>query len=288
MTPDDSVTIFTLNDTGLRGRIISLGPVLDAIMTPHDYPPAVHRLVAETALLAVLLSSMLKYEGIFTLQAQGDGPVAMVVADVMSGGDVRACATIREGRREEAEVVPVTGMAAPLLGKGYMAFTVDQGAYMERYQGIVELKDGTLSDSVQSYFRNSEQIATGIRTAIIHDGKHWRAGGILIQHVPEEGGITASTEGDEDGWRRTMLLLQSCTNAELTDPGLSANDVLYRLFHEEGITVQPVHHLHKGCRCTPEKLESILATMTEEDRRDMTVDGKITMNCAFCSKDFVF
>jgi molecular chaperone Hsp33 len=179
-------------------------------------------------------------------------------------------------------------MAAPLLGKGYMAFTVDQGAYTERYQGIVELKDGTLSESVQNYFRNSEQIATGIRTAIVYEDGHWRAGGILIQHVPEEGGIAGSSEGDEDGWRRTMLLLQSCTNAELTDSELSTNDVLYRLFHEEGITVQPVQHLRKGCRCTPERLEGILAGMPEEDRKDMAVNGVITMNCAFCSRDFIF
>lgn len=288
MTPDDSVTIFTLNDTGLRGRIVSMGHVLDTIMMPHDYPPAVHRLVAETALLAVLLSSMLKYDGIFTLQAQGDGVVSMVVADVMSNGDLRACATIREGKREEAEAVPATGHALPLLGKGYIAFTVDQGAYTERYQGIVELKESLLSDSVQNYFRNSEQIATGLRTAIEFSDGQWRAGGILIQHVPGEGGVAGLSEGDEDGWRRTMLLLQSCTNAELTDRGLPANDLLYRLFHEEGITVQPPRALRKGCRCSPEKLEKILATLTPEDKEHMTVNGVITMNCTFCSKDFTF
>jgi molecular chaperone Hsp33 len=288
MRTDDLIKIFTLENTGFRGRIVRMGGVLDTILAAHAYPEAVSHAAAEAAVLAALLSSMLKYQGVFTLQAQGDGPVAVVVADLTSGGELRACATIREGRAaeiEQAARLPIKDM----LGKGYLAFTVDQGPATERYQGIVELKEEGLLDSINNYFRQSEQIMTGVKLAVTHKDGCWRAGGILIQHVPEEGGIAAtSVTAHEDSWTRTMMLLETCTDAELSDPGLDADSLLYRLFHEEGVRVFEPLAISKGCRCTPERLTGILASMTNEDRREMVVDGAITMTCQFCSRDFKF
>lgn len=284
---DNIVETFTLR-SGFRGRIVRLGGVLDEILKPHGYPAPLNQVTAEAALLASLLSSMLKYQGTFTLQAQGDGPVAMVVADMTTAGDLRACATIREGREAEIGALPALTSAESLLGKGYLAFTVDQGSAAERYQGIVELMPGALVDSVQNYFRQSEQIGTGIRMAVAYAGGQWRGGGILVQRVPEEGGHSQAAE-DVDAWDRTLTLLDSCTDAELTDPALDREDLLYRLFHDEGVRVFEPQPIVKGCRCTRDRLEGILSSMPDDDLRDMADEGgNITMTCQFCSQDFKF
>ncbi len=274
----DFIQTFMLERTGLRGRIVRLGPVLDEILGPHNYPEEVSRLTAEAATLTALLASMLKFDGIFTLQAQGKGPVRMVVADLTSQGALRACATMNEAMAIEGR---------DLMGHGHLAFTVDQGPQTERYQGIVELKSGDLVESVQTYFRQSEQIRTGMKMAVAFRDGHWHARGILVQHMPEEGGYAAATT-EEDDWRRTMILLQSCTEIELTDAGLTGEDLLIRLFHEEGVRIFEPLKLSKGCRCTAERLSGILSAMPEQDRRDMAEDGIITMNCQFCSRNFLF
>lgn len=284
----DGVIPFQLEVSGLRGRIVRLGRVIDEILAPHDYPDIVNRLVGETVTLCALLSSMLKYEGIFTLQTSGDGPLSMLVADMTSAGHLRGCAGIREGQREALSAMKNPGISA-LLGKGYIAFTVDQGAHAERYQGIVELKGTSLVDSIQHYFAQSEQIGTGIILAV-GQGKDgaWQAQGIMLQQMPEQRGATPAGQSEEDDWRRAMILLQSCRTEELLDPALTPHDILRRLFHEEGVRVYAPHDIVKGCRCDRARVESIVNMMPEEDRNHITVDGKITMTCEFCNKDFVF
>lgn len=283
---DNFVKSFQLETSHIRGRIVRLGDTLDAILSAHDYPDDVLHLTGETLTLGALLSSMLKYKGIFTLQTTGDGPVKMVVADMTSDGKVRACATYKS---EEIETARYKKDRAELLGKGYMAFTVDQGEFTDRYQGIVELKAESLLSSVQHYFTQSEQIATGIvMTVGKHNGK-WRATGIMVQQMPED---TATYNKDqsnvnEDDWRRTMVLLGSAKQDELLDPALAADDLLLRLFHEEGVRVYESHTLTHACRCNPERVKNILTTMSGEDIADITVDGKIVMTCEFCSKDYI-
>ena len=289
MADDNLVETFTLERTGFRGRIVRMGGTLDAILQPHGYPQPLNQLTAEAAMLTSLLASMLKYEGSFTLQAQGDGPVAMIVADITSEGALRACATIREGRGDELNALAARPGVESVIGKGYLAFTVDQGAKAERYQGIVELRPGALIGSVHNYFRQSEQIGTGVKMAITYAGGQWRGGGILIQHVPEEGGHAVEDSAQEDAWHRTMLLLDTCTDTELTDPALDREDLLFRLFHEESVRVFAPQAIVKGCRCTRERLEGILSTMPDDDLRDMAdAGGSITMTCQFCSQDFQF
>lgn len=291
---DDFILPFQLEQTGYRGRILRLGPVLDEILAPHDYHGEAAALTAETAVLAVLLSFMMKYDGIFTLQVKGDGPVGRLVADVTSSGDLRACAACdREALERAAAEKAEGGRLARLVGRGYVAFTVDQGAHSERYQGIVELRGDSLEASVRHYFTQSEQILTGIRLAAgQRDGK-WRAGAVMIQHVPEEGGTVASgrdfSGGGEDGWTRTMILQGSASDAELLDPALDSRDLLYRLFHEEGVRVFEPLRLRKGCRCSDEKVRSVLSSLKAQgDLSGMDDDGKIVMTCEFCNRDFVF
>ncbi len=285
--PDDShVQTFHLERANIRGRIVRLGKLLDDILLPHAYPQPVAQLVAESVVLSVLLSSMLKYEGIFILQAQGDGAVTRLVSDVTSSGDVRATAGYD---KEKLNVLDESPTVIDLFGKGYLAFTVDQGDHMERYQGIVELQGKRLEDSIHHYFMQSEQIRTAVRTAVTcGDDGRWRAGAVMLQHMPDHEKIPQDDKPINDHWNRTQILLMTCKDEELLDPRLHDDTLLYRLFHEEGVRVYDPQPLRKGCRCTPEKLTRVLNMLSVEDRVEATVDGKITMNCEFCNKDFDF
>lgn len=283
---DNFVQSFELESSRIRGRIVRLGGTLDGILNAHkDYPEDVLQLTGETLTLCVMLSSMLKYEGIFTLQAQGDGPVSMLVADVTSSGKVRACGAFKQ---ERLAAESHTGNLAGLLGKGHMAFTVDQGDNTDRYQGIVELKPESLIGSVQHYFTQSEQILTGMVMKVGRSDGQWRACGIMLQQMPEDAANYNKDESNihEDDWRRTMILLSSVKDEEMLDPSLSANDLLYRLFNEEGVRVHEAQALVHECRCSPERVETMLAGMPDEDIDDMVVDGKIIMTCEFCSRDY--
>jgi len=281
----DIVLPFMVEASGFRGRVVRLDDALDQILQAHHYAVPISKLTAEVTTMCVLLGSMLKYDGIFTLQVQGDGPVKMLVSDFTSGGDIRACATISKDLKISAD--------APLMGKGYMAFTVDQGENTERYQGIVELKNDSLLESMQSYFTQSEQIRTGTRLAVgLVDGR-WRGAAIMIQNMPEEGGVAAVSEGmgvseAEDHWRRAMILLQTCTDEELLSALLTPEELLFRLFHEDGVRVFEPRVLQKGCRCTMEKVEGVLRTLSADDIAHITENGKITMTCEFCSRAFDF
>tara|TARA_R110001592_G_scaffold79054_3_gene236750 strand:- start:982 stop:1992 length:1011 start_codon:yes stop_codon:yes gene_type:complete len=298
MIPDNFVQTFQLESTGIRGRIVRIGAVLDDIIEAHNYPLPISHLVAETITLSLALSGMLKYEGIFTLQAQGDGPLHMLVADVTSEGIVRGCASFEEERfqksREQIAALKTQESSqnhlAQYLGKGYLAFTVDQGQSAERYQGIVDIKGASMVDCVQHYFTQSEQIGTGIKMAVGKRGDHWRAGAIMLQNTPEEGKNPAAGTAnfDEDDWRRAMILLDSCTEDEMLSPELSSDELLMRLFHEEGIRVYDRHPVSKGCRCDEGRVENILLTMPVEDIEHMSVEKEIRMTCEFCSKTYVF
>lgn len=284
---ENFVQSFQLESSHIRGRVVRLDDVLEDILTAHAYPEDVLHLTGEILTLCVLLSSMLKYDGIFTLQTQSEGPVSMLVADMTSGGDIRACAAYKEDLPEEAAWVQ---NRAELTGKGYMAFTVDQGTHADRYQGIVELKDASLVSSVQHYFTQSEQINTGMMMSVGRVNGKWRACGIMVQQMPEESHLynQDASNVDEDDWRRTMILLGSVRDEEMLSPDLSAQDLLFRLFHEEGVRVYEPQILQKSCRCSPEKVEGVLSSMSQEDIADMIVDGKITMTCEFCSRHYEF
>ncbi|MDB5491841.1 MAG: Hsp33-like chaperonin, partial [Micavibrio sp.] len=261
------IQTFQLDVSNLRGRILRLDSAIDDILTRHGYPDPVLHLTGEATVLALLLSSMLKYDGIFTLQTSGDGPVSMLVADVADKGTVRACARFRPEEIPADVPNPKT-----LMGTGYLAFTVDQGPDTEQYQGIVALPGESLQECVQHYFTQSEQITTGLRMAISRgaDGK-WRAGAIMLQRLPEQAKDVG--EGTQDDWRRAMILLQSCTDEELIDFTMSQNDLLFRLFHEEEVRVYDPEPIHEGCRCSPERAADIIAMLSPEERVEMTVDS---------------
>lgn len=287
----DLVQPFVLEVAGLRGRLVRLGPLADTILGRHDYPEIVAAYLAEMLALATLLSSMLKFDGVFTLQTKTDGPVGMMVVDLTSDGAVRGYADFDAERvaalsDSDAKSLPVSAV----LGTGYLAFTVDQGAETERYQGIVELLGETLGDCLQHYFRQSEQLKTALVLAAGQVEGQRRAGGLLLQQLPEDDPLAAMIQAndEEENWRRAVILMASCSEAELLDPVLSPHELLYRLFHEERVRVFEPRALDAGCRCSRERIERILSTLPRDEVLSMKVEGEVTMTCQFCNVTYRF
>jgi molecular chaperone Hsp33 len=304
MSAQDLVLPFEVKALGIRGRVVRLGAVIDDILGRHDYPDTVSALLAQSVALAALLGSTLKFDGKFILQTKTDGPVSMLVTDFVSPNGIRGTA-----RFNKASVNELGRLASEteLLGEGYLAMTVDQGSDMDRYQGIVPLGSGSLADAAHTYFAQSEQIPTRLHLAAGpvqirgHKQPQWRAGAILIQHLPQEGGISPLTfsSGDappgseesiteNDDWVKARLLLDTVESHELLDPTLSAEDLLYRLYHEDGVTVYTPLALQRHCTCSHETVETMLKGFSAEDRADMVEDGAIKVVCEFCSTPYVF
>jgi molecular chaperone Hsp33 len=291
--PDDLVQPFRIDPFALRGRLVRLGPALDHIISQHAYPEPVAAMLGEAITLAVVLAGALKYDGVFTLQTKGDGPIRLMVADVSTDGAVRGYAQFDQAKLDRAagEAGAALGRSVPrLLGGGYIAFTVDQGEETDRYQGIVELMGATLADCAQHYFRQSEQIQAGIKLAVGQTGPggSWRAGGLMLQRVPPEGGYGVIADDVEDGWRRAMVLMSSATSAELIDPGLAPRRLLFRLFHEDGVRVFKTHPLEARCRCSRERIETILRAFPADELDDMQKERVTTVTCEFCSRRYTF
>jgi molecular chaperone Hsp33 len=285
--PDDVIQPFKIEGQAVRGRLVRLGPLIDTVLDRHQYPREVAELLGEMVALAAGLAGALKYDGVFTLQTKGDGPVRLMVADVTSDGDVRGYAQFDAERL--AAITGVTSGAAlsvpKLLGAGYLAFTVDQGPHTERYQGIVELTGATLADCVHHYFRQSEQLDSVVKVAAGRAGAGWRAGALMLQRLPPAPGAADEVE---DGWRRALAFMASSTEQELLDERLSPNELLYRLFHEDGVRVFAPSRLRAGCRCSRERVERVLRSLPADEIDSFKVDGQIIVTCEFCNTRYPF
>jgi molecular chaperone Hsp33 len=299
----DNVLPFQLDALGVRGRLVRLGPALDAIIERHGYPLAVARPLAEAMVLCACLATSLKYDGIFTLQISGDGPIRLLVTDLTTDGAIRGYAqfdswklAVALGARGGAVNSDAPdGYVPKLFGQGRLAFTVDQGQFTERYQGVVPLEGATLADCAHTYFRQSEQLPTGIKISakrFVENGTaHWRAAALMVQQMPEfdAGRIDVDTEQREDDWRKSVILMASATEAEMLDPKLPDTTLLYRLFHED----RPRHFerrpLRARCRCSRERIDRVLRSIKREeldDLRDKT--GRVAVKCEFCSTEYAY
>lgn len=301
---DDHVVPFQIEGIGVRGRAVCLSPLINEVLTRHAYPEPVSVLLGEALTLAALLGTSLKFNGKFTLQTKGDGPVTMLVADFETPGNVRGYAHLNEDALAQAIEAGRTS-PAELLGKGYLALTIDQGADMDRYQGIVELDPRGLAEAAHEYFAQSEQIATRIRLAsgpLYTRGENgeprisWRSGAVMVQHLAKEGGLTGHREEEDNqplseeerNWEHAAILLDSVTDAELLDPEVGVDRLLYRLYHEDGVRVFAPTPVRFGCRCARERMEEVLKSFGAQEIDELAQDGMIETKCEFCSTTYEF
>ena len=297
---DDVVLPFAVAPLDLRGRIVRLGPSIDRVIKRHNYPATVTRVLGEAAALCVLLGSALDKSGSrFQLQTKSDGPVSMIVVDFDAPDSFRAFARYDEDR--------LAGMthadSAEMLGIGHLAFTMDTGVDAARYQGVVALQGQGLEEAAHEYFRQSEQIPTLVKLAVAQSvtpgGADWRAGGLLVQFLPdspERRRIADLPPGDappdadvpqfteDEAWTEARALAGTVETHELVDPLVSNERLLYRLFHERGVTVFEGRPLREACRCSQDRIRAMLRSFSPRERREMIGDnGRIGVTCEFCS-----
>lgn len=309
---DDRVVPFAVPDLDVRGRVARLGASIDTILDRHDYPAPVARVLGEAAALTVLLGTALKFEGRFQLQTKSDGPISMMVVDFNAPDNFRAVAHLDEAKLVEAIALDRLS-TGNLLGEGHLAMTIDQGSATTRYQGIVALQGQSLEEAAHQYFLQSEQIPTRVRLGVgtvTSGGKpQWRAGGILVQFMPhspdrlraadihpgdapEGHDILTSQDPDgieDDAWTEARSLVETVEDHELLDPMLESERLLYRLFHERGARVFEPVAVREACRCSRERVLTMLRGFSPDDRRAMIADdGKLGVTCEFCSRRYSF
>lgn len=304
---DDKVVPFQVEGLDVRGRAVQVGPLLNAILQRHDYPPVVARLLAEALVLTALIGTSLKFSGKLTVQTKGDGPVDLLVADFTAPENMRAYARFDEDRLAEATAA---GQTSPeqLLGTGILAFTIDQGVGMQPYQGIVPLDGSSLEEIASVYFRQSEQLPTRVRLGVAEffdrdsEGKPrrgWRAGGIIAQFLPQaperlrtrdlhggDGDESTFAEADDDAWAEAVALIDTVDTDELTDPQVQVERLLFRLFHEQGVRIYEPQSIIDKCSCSREKIKSVLSGFSAEEIEDSQEDGVVSVSCEFCSTTY--
>jgi len=308
---DDTILPFRLDRSNMRGRVARIDRTLDRILEQHRYPMAVSALVADAVMLTALIGQAVKVRGKFSIQVRGDGPVRLIATDYFApeaeGGPakMRAYAGFDRGDVASTRAEPFR-----LLGQGAFAVTIDQGPDTRPYQGITPLAGGSLATCAETYFAQSEQIATRFHVIAAQSempgrAPHWRAGGIMLQHMPDEGGRIPDAPSGADGlmsaddvaamgsraedWRRTNLLLDTVETHELIGPHLGMEGLLVRLFHEETPRVYRAQGVTFGCTFSPERVEAALAQYSAKDIAHMTTeDGRVTADCQFCSAHYEF
>jgi molecular chaperone Hsp33 len=303
---DDIVLPFAVEALDCRGRVARLGASIDTILTRHGYPDAVARVIGEAAALTVLLGSSLKFEGRFQLQTKSDGPIEMIVVDFDAPDRLRA--TARFDAEQIAALGPGTRRTGELIGRGILAMTIDQGSERSRYQGVVSLEGGDFEEAAHQYFRQSEQIPTKVRLAVAeqYEGgrRAYRAGGLLAQFlpnspermhqadlppgdVPEGHAATAHAPAEDDAWVEARSFVETIEDHELVDPNVASERLLYRLFHERGVRVFGSQRVREACRCSHDRVMTMMRRFSPQDRRDMVGDdGRIGITCEFCSRKY--
>jgi molecular chaperone Hsp33 len=284
----DQLLGFTIPLRHARGRVVRLGPVLDVVLSAHDYPLPIKHLLAEALVLTALIGSLLKDDGSqLTIQAQTQGGIVELLACDFREGALRGYV------RHDSQRLGMLG-ANPslnaLFGEAYLAITFDDADSGQRYQGIVPIEGDSLSKACEAYFAQSEQVPTLMRTAVKWDGRHCIAAGLLAQNLAEgeQGRERLHVRLDHPEWEHVAVLAGSIRHEELVDPELSLETMIWRLFHEEHeVRVDPLARISRGCRCSYEHYRDVLSRFPDSEREDMRDDdGLISVDCAFCSKIF--
>ena len=307
---DDTVLPFQLDLSDIRGRVARLDGVLHRVLAQHDYPPMIEALVAEMALLTALIGQTVKLRWKLSLQVRGDGPARLIATDYYGPTEDGAPARIRAYASYDATRLNPEADPFSHIGKGYFAILIDQGPDTTPYQGITPIAGGSLSACAETYFAQSEQLPTRFeltfgRSRLAGDGERWRAGGIMLQHMPKaspfasgeggsgEGGLLSAfdilNEDEGENWRRANLLLDTVEQIELIGPTIQPTDLLVRLFHEEGPRVFDPQLVSFGCSCSADKVRQSLSIYSAKDIAYMTTpEGIVTADCQFCGAHYEF
>ena len=302
---DDTVLPFQLDASDMRGRLVRLDGVLEGILRQHDYPAQVEALVAEMALLTALIGQTVKLRWKLSLQVQSKGAVRMIATDYYAPQTEGEPAQIRAYSSFDADRLS-EGAPFDQIGDGYFAILIDQGEGMAPYQGITPLAGGSLAACAESYFAQSEQLPTRFelrfgKSTEAGGAEHWRAGGIMVQHMPKASPFVASGEGSgevltaddlvdretEENWNRVGVFLDTVEELELVGPSVTPTDLLLRLFHEEAPRVFDTQPVRFGCTCSEDRVRQSLSIYSARDIEKMTTDeGRVTADCQFCGAHY--
>jgi molecular chaperone Hsp33 len=304
---DDTVLPFQLDVSGIRGRVARLDGVLDQVLKQHAYPPLIESLVAETALLTALIGQTIKLRWKLSLQVRGKGPARLIATDYYGPQSEGEPARVRAYASYDADRLDPEADPFSQIGEGYFAVMLDQGEGMVPYQGFTPIAGGSLSACAETYFAQSEQIPTRFSLAYGRSSapgtvEHWRAGGIMLQHMPQTGGVAAAAGSGEGGllthadilsgaasddWNRANLLLDTVETLEMIGPSVAPTDLLVRLFHEDEPRVFDPQPVRFGCSCSEDKVRNTMSIYSQKDIARMTTeDGVVTADCQFCGAHY--
>ena len=282
----DSCLPFQIEGQDIKGRVVRLGRSVNEILDKHNYPDHVSKLMGEALAFTALIGSLMKYDGILTTQMKGDGPLKVLVSDFFKSAENKMIGDIRGYASFEEDIIEGDILEDMFGSKGYLAITIDQGKFMERYQGIVKLEGENLTHAAEDYFRSSEQLPTKVMLSCEKDqNSNWQAGAIMIQHYARNTEDEQDRNEDEtkNHWNTASVLLGSLKQEELLDQNLSLQNLLIRLYHESGVRIFDHTIIKEGCRCIQEKIRTALASMDLEELNEIADDGTINVTCDFCT-----
>lgn len=304
---DDTVLPFQLDVSGIRGRVARLDGVLDQVLKQHAYPPVIEALVAEAALLTALIGQTIKLRWKLSLQVRGNGPARLIATDYYGPQAEGEPARVRAYASYDADRLDLTAPPFSQIGSGYFAVMLDQGEGTVPYQGFTPIAGGSLSACAETYFAQSEQIPTRFALSFgrsTEPGRpsRWRAGGVMLQHMPQTGGVAAEGGSGEGGllthadilsgtasedWNRVNMLLDTVEEMELIGPSVTPADLLVRLFHEEEPRVYDAQPVRFGCSCSEDKVRNTMSIYSQKDIAKMTAPhGMVTADCQFCGAHY--
>ena len=287
MTLNNHVIPFQLGNNKVRGNIVRLQTVVYDIIKRHGYPANVESIFADTLTITACLGCRMKHDGVFTIQAKGTGDVNTLFSDITSDGFLRGYVGL------SSDFSSIQSNLNSLMGSGHISFTLDQGKYTKRYQGIVSLEEPSMSKSAELYFNNSEQLETKFLTFNYYDleksnrKKLFSAGLIMLQRMPDKNSF--DEEINEEFWQNSLNFLSTLGKEEFLSTNITSEEILYRLFNELEITVYDKIIIRDQCRCSEEKIKLAINNLSKKELEDIAdQNGNVKVVCEFCKKERIF
>ena len=265
----DSILAFSFDNLAVRGQLVRLENSFQTILQQHHYPHEISKLLGETLLTSILLMAPLKLEGNITVQFDGEGPISMLAAKCNHNYDIRALATF------DKELIQ--SKVQEVFQKGRLAVTVQPDHTVKPYQSIINLSGGSITQAMESYFIQSEQLPT----RFIFASNENTVAALMLQQLPE------STDNTENDWQHAITLANSVTEEELLT--LPYEDILHRLYHQEEIRIYPKEKVQFKCPCTVEKMSMAVKTMGQAEAEHLLSNKQaITVTCEYCNNQYDF